>query len=218
MGSVGEATPPEAMILICVAPFCSSSRTARRSASTPSTTRAMAPTLKVQAQGSSTSLRGRRSPWPPVCDSARPEGKMRGPSITPVRTASASDQSAPPASRTVVKPRSSMPLRMGTARSTAKTLGTFARAPMLSCEASTCTWQSIRPGISTRPRALMTRAPAVSTGRSDTDVIFAPSMRTKRSLSRTPAAASSTSACSKTIMVRGLQAGCGGSVCAAGVG
>mgnify|MGYP006205889111 CR=1 FL=1 len=40
-----DATPPEAITLICVAPFKISSRTARRQASTPSTTRPMLPSL-----------------------------------------------------------------------------------------------------------------------------------------------------------------------------
>jgi len=47
--------------------------------------------LGAQAQGSMMSLRSRKSPCPPVCDSALPDGKMRGPSITPLRVASASE-------------------------------------------------------------------------------------------------------------------------------
>ena len=42
---------------------------------------------------------------------------------------------APPASRTVVNPRSSMPRSIGTARSTANTFGTLAIRPRLSIEA-----------------------------------------------------------------------------------
>ncbi|KAG1161669.1 hypothetical protein G6F35_019108 [Rhizopus arrhizus] len=57
IGSLGEATPPAAMTLICVAPFRISSRTASRQLSTPSTTRPMLPILTEQGQGSSSSLR-----------------------------------------------------------------------------------------------------------------------------------------------------------------
>ena len=156
MGSLGDATPPDAMILIWLAPFMISSRTAKRTLSTPSTTRAKAPTRLEQPQGSITSLRGRPSPCPPVCDSARPDAKMRGPSTMSVRVASAKFQSPPPASRTVVKPRISMPFMMGKARKVANTLGWLAVMLRFRCAAITCTWQSIRPGIRVLPWAFTT--------------------------------------------------------------
>ena len=136
-----------------------SSRTASRTLSTPSTTRAKAPTRLEQPQGSITSLRGRPSPWPPVCDSARPEAKMRGPSTMSVRVASAKFQSPPPASRTVVKPRMSMPFMMGRARKVANTLGWLAVTLRFKCAAMTCTWQSIKPGIRVLPWAFTTLVP-----------------------------------------------------------
>ncbi len=52
------------------------------------------------------SVRRRASEWPPVGPSARPATNIRGPGMRPCATLSRTPQSAPPVSRTVVKPRS----------------------------------------------------------------------------------------------------------------
>jgi len=90
IGSVGEATPPDAMTLIWLAPALISSRTARRQASTPSTTRPSRPSRRQQPQaGSFSSQHPRKSACPPVWLSACPETKSRGPGM-PVSTATES--------------------------------------------------------------------------------------------------------------------------------
>jgi hypothetical protein len=88
IGSVGEATPPEAMTLIWLAPALISSRTARLQASTPSTTRPNRPRRRQQPQGGSfSSQRPRKSAWPPVWLRACPDTNRRGPCTIPVSTA-----------------------------------------------------------------------------------------------------------------------------------
>src|SRR3989344_2945953 len=117
---------------------------------------------------------------------------MRGPCTSPVRTASASDQSAPPASRTVVKPRSSMPFMMGSERIMVNTLGILATAPRLNEDATTCTWQSIRPGIRVMPLASSVVVPS-GTDRSVPTAAMRPSCtRTDRPVRSVSAWTSST--------------------------
>lgn len=60
--------------------------------------------------------------------------------------------SAPPQSRTVVKPRSSMPLRMGTARAYSRLGGIVLGMRRLALLAVTCTWLSMSPGINVKSR------------------------------------------------------------------
>ena len=48
----------------------------------------------------------RRSPWPEVWLTKAPDGQMRGPGILPASMAALSSKIGPPASRTLVKPRS----------------------------------------------------------------------------------------------------------------
>ena len=87
----GVSTPPVAMTLITRAPPLISSRTALRTASAPSTSRAN-PTL---------------CPCPPVIVSACPAARIRAPAMTPSSTAFATshiDEPTPPRSRTVVTP------------------------------------------------------------------------------------------------------------------
>ena len=64
-------------------PRSSSSRAARRTAATPSATCANRLEWIVQAQSCGWSASGRKSPWPPVWLSTRPEWKMRGPRMRP---------------------------------------------------------------------------------------------------------------------------------------
>ena len=58
----------------------------------------------------------RMSPCPPVCEIAWPAKSRRGPARWPSSIARARPQSAPPTSRTVVNPRSSMSRRTWLAR------------------------------------------------------------------------------------------------------
>ena len=153
------------MILMNCAPCRSSCRAARRTSSTPSATRPSAPKLPAQRFGSCVSCRGRRSAWPPDFDSALPHTISRGPIAKPCSTASAKLNGAPPTSRTVVKPRSSMPRMIGSDRSTAMASGTCALAPRFIWWATTCTWQSISPGISVRPRRSTTSRSGAAIGR-----------------------------------------------------
>ena len=67
--------------------------------------------LQQRHGGPAKSVRRLRSLWPPVGPIERQEMNMRGPGISPDSTAVLVPQSAPPASRTVVKPRSSMRFR-----------------------------------------------------------------------------------------------------------
>ena len=70
--------------------------------------------------------------------------------MCPVSTAVLIPQSAPPVSRTVVKPRSSMARSRVAARAVSKVSGIASRKRMLTSLWMACTWQSIRPGISVR--------------------------------------------------------------------
>ncbi len=74
--------------------------------------------------GGPMSVRRLRSLWPPVGPIERQEMKSRGPGIRPDSTAVLVPQSAPPASRTVVKPRSSMRFRRPAERAIIRVSGT----------------------------------------------------------------------------------------------
>ena len=67
-------------------------------------------------------------------------------------------QSHPPVSRTVVKPRSSMARSRVAARAVSNVSGIASMKRMLTSLWMTCTWQSIRPGISVRPPQSTTAA------------------------------------------------------------
>jgi hypothetical protein len=82
----------------------------------------------------------------------------RGPSNKPRLTASCKPKSAPAASRTVVKPRISMPRMMRLLWADTSEAGCSASL-IRSCEAATtCTWASISPGSTARPPASITLA------------------------------------------------------------
>ena len=149
------------MILIWSAPWRICSRTARRTSSAPSASdmvKAMA--LQQRHGGGAPSVRRRESLWPPVGPMARPEMNRRGPGRSPPSTAALMPQSAPPVSRTVVKPRSIMPRISGAARAVMSVSGMFSRFRMFTSLRYTCTWQSISPGMSVRPPPSITVAPA----------------------------------------------------------
>ena len=169
IGSVGEAMPPLAMTFTKWAPARSSSRAANRTASTPSHSRPMAPTRCCN--GARSSERIRLSQWPPVWLSALPEITSRGPCTAPIACASTRPRSAPPTSRTVVKPRASIAPMICPARSAASDDGCAALAAKSAIDATTCTCASIRPGISTRPPRSIRVAAADTIGRSDTSRI-----------------------------------------------
>src|SRR4051795_11905120 len=81
------------------------------------------PKVPIRWKGARWSNRPRLSEWPPVWPSALPHTTSRGPSIKPSSTAIASPASAPPRSRTVVKPRLSMKFITRAARNAASELG-----------------------------------------------------------------------------------------------
>ncbi len=166
------------MILMWSAPWRSCSRTARRTSVTPSAI-AMVKTMAFSVgQPPPRSVRRRGSLCPLVWPMARPAMKSRGPGRYPRSTASRMPQSAPPVSRTVVKPRSSMARMSGAARAVRRVSGTASSARMLTSGRNTWTWQSISPGMSVRPPTSTTVAPDVRIGRGDTSRIREPSTRT----------------------------------------
>ena len=157
--SLGESTPPEVQSLIQSAPARSTSRTRRRIGSTPSTT----------VSGTSGSLTPMSAPqakcwsvWPPVWLSAVTASTVRGPGMIPRSIARRTPLGAPPASRTVVKPASSVLRAAGTVCRTQRLGGVASHSPRsrpVPLERR-WTWQSIRPGSSVRPSASTFSAPA----------------------------------------------------------
>src|SRR6185312_14775983 len=131
-----------------------------------------------QLQGAPVSVRRRESEWPPVGPMARPEMNRRGPGISPVSTAVLMPQSAPPVSRTVVKPRSIMPRISSADLAVSRVSGTCSRLRMFTSVRKTWTWQSIRPGIRVRLPQSTTWALADLMGLAETSRIVSPSTRT----------------------------------------
>ena len=99
----------------------------------------------------------------------------RGPGSSHLSVASLRPQSAPPVSRTLVKPRSSMPRMRTAARAVISVSGTFSRRGIETSDSTTCTWLSIRPGISVRPPQSMTAAFGALIGLAETSLIVSPS-------------------------------------------
>ncbi len=169
----GVSTPPVATSLIAVAPARISSRTARRSASGPSTSRAN-PTLW---------------PWPPVIVSARPAARILGPAMRPRSTPSATwitESPRPPRSRTVVTPCSSVRAALRTALTVATASVVISRdSPAKSAPPSKhrCTWQSISPGVRVLPRPSISSASRAERGAR----ACAPTHATRPSSTSTPA-------------------------------
>ena len=87
-------------------------------------------------------------------------------------------QSAPPVSRTVVKPRSIMPFMSSAERAVSSVSGTLSRLRMFTSVRKTWTWQSIRPGIRVRLPQSTTFALAALIGLDDTSLIRSPSTST----------------------------------------
>ena len=118
----------------------------------------------------------------------------RGPSISPSSTARTRPWSAPPTSRTVVKPRRSIPFMVRAARSAVSEDGRAAFAPMSTREAITCTCASMRPGISTRPARSMRVAAALRMRPSETSLMRSPSTSTSAPSATSPRSGSSIAA------------------------
>ena len=78
--------------------------------------------------------------------------------MSPCSTAVFKPQSAPPVSRTLVKPRFSMPSISRAARAVIKVSGTASRKRILTSLNVTWTWLSISPGIMVRPPQSITSA------------------------------------------------------------
>ena len=133
IGSVGEATPPLAMILMKSAPPLISSRQARRTSATPSHD---APERAERGAGQSVS-RGVVA----AAEVAVPAGLATAPCREMTRRGAVEDApppapsrspwSAPPRSRTVVKPRISMPRMIRAAREATRHRAASRSAPRL---------------------------------------------------------------------------------------
>src|SRR5450759_4916484 len=95
--------------------------------------------------------------------------------ICPVSMAVLMPQSAPPVSRTVVKPRSSMARNRVTARAVTRVSGNISMKRTLTSLWIACTWQSISPGINVRLPQLMTIASVVLIGLSLSSLTVSPS-------------------------------------------
>ena len=123
-GSYGEATPPDIMIFTWSQPWRISSRTVLRTSAVPSAMAIAKASALQQWHLAPKSVLRRPSLWPPVGPIARPAMNRRGPSTSPCSTAALMPQSAPPVSRTVVKPRFSMPCMSFMARAVINVSGT----------------------------------------------------------------------------------------------
>ena len=78
----------------------------------------------------------------------------RGPGSSHFSVASFRPQSAPPVSRTLVKPRSSILRISSAARAVISVNGTLSRLRITTSDSTTCTWLSIRPGHQRAPAAV----------------------------------------------------------------
>ena len=160
------------MIFTWSAPWRISSRTALRTSAVPSASPMAKCRASQQWQRVPWSVRRRPSLWPPVGPSAWPAMNSRGPGSSHLSVASLRPQSAPPVSRTLVKPRSSMPRMSTAARAVISVSGTFSRRRMETSDSTTWTWLSIRPGISVRPPQSMTAASGALIGRAETSLML----------------------------------------------
>ncbi len=138
------------------APARSSSRVARRTFSTPSTT---VTGCSGSSARSATPIGMRVSPWPPVCESAPTAMRIRGPGTMPWSIAICIPRGAPPASRTEVKPCSSVSFAFWNASAATKLYGFKRRCWMLDGPNQRWMWQSIIPGITVSADASITVAP-----------------------------------------------------------
>src|SRR5438132_4807583 len=126
--------------------------------------------------------------------------KIRGPRINPRRTASLNPQSRPPASRTVVKPASSVDSITFAIRSASTAGGSATSAASSRSMIARCTWASRSPGISVRPWQSITGAPRGPAGPLDGPIrrIRPSSTITRASCCGSRPVQSRTVACSKT--------------------
>ncbi len=144
-----------------------------------------------QWQRTPKSVRRRASLWPPVGPIAAPAMNRRGPGMSACSSAVFMPQSAPPVSRTVVKPRLSMASISRAARAVISVSGTASRKRMFTSLSITCTWLSIRPGISVRPPQSITAAPADLIGLSDVSLTVSPSTSSSKPPCSSPTSGSS---------------------------
>ena len=146
----------------------------------PSASDMTKPSASQQGQRSPTSVRRRKSLCPPVGPTARPAMKRRGPGASPSSTAWRKPQSAPPVSRTDVKPRFSIARSDAIACAVISVTGCVSSRGKKTSFRTMCTWQSIRPGISVRPPQSTTSALSARIGRSETSRISLSSTRISR--------------------------------------
>ena len=157
--SRADSTPPLVATLITSAPARTNARTVFRISSGPSTIVFGRPgcgcsSCTVQPDGY------QPSPWPPVWLSMLTAMSTRGPGISPVATASLTPRSDPPASRTVVMPRSSVVRRFRTASKYGYENGVCRVLSGCTPLNSRCTWQSTNPGSTVAPAQSTTSSPS----------------------------------------------------------
>lgn len=151
-GLRGDETPPPPTSLICEAPWKSRSRTLIPSSPTLSVIAPLMVSNMLSRAGSRGTSRGmRRSACPPVVVIIAPDGKMRGPGITPVSIACLKEKTGPPRSRTVVKPRCRVRLASAVELVNMVAGSPDRRAVTGTAQNSVCQCASMRPGISMRP-------------------------------------------------------------------
>src|SRR5262249_27721696 len=112
-------------------------------------------------------------------------------------------QSAPPVSRTVVKPRSSMARMRAAPRAVINVSGRASSARMLTSERKTWTCESISPGIRVRPPASSVSVADTVIGRGDTSRMRSPSTTTEAFSVTWPETGSSRAAFRIRIMAAG---------------
>src|SRR5258708_11833056 len=164
------------MIFTWSAPWRICSRADLRTSSTPWATADLNCRPLQQTHSPPRLVRRRESECPPVGPMDWPAMNSLGPVICSVSIAVLMPQSAPPVSRTVVKPRSSMARNRVAARAVTSVIGIASRKRTLTSLWMACTWQSISPGINVRWPQSMTLAPAALIGVSLNSLTVSPSI------------------------------------------
>ena len=134
--------------------------------------------------------------------------RIRGAAMRPRSAASLNPAGVPPASRTVVKPASSVSRACCAASNAASVGGVSARCCIVLREPKKWTWESIMPGMTVAPPTSMTRAPSGSASIRPTAAMRPPSMTTLASATGSAPVPSMSVAPVTTVVMCGLLARC----------